>query len=57
MAHVVSECGKLAQTEYKGRGPIYLPNGFPGNFLKMANFEMSRRYRESNFIPICTCTE
>ena len=57
MAHVVSECGKLAQTEYKGRGPIYLPNGFPGNFLKMVNFEMSRRYRESNFNPICTCTE
>ena len=28
-------------------GPIYFPNGYPGNVLKMVNFEMSRRYRES----------
>ena len=39
------------------KGPIYLTNGFPGDVLKMVNFEMSRRYRESNFNPICTCTE
>ena len=39
------------------RGPVYLPNGYPGNVLKMVNFEMSRRYSESNFNPICTCTE
>ena len=37
------------------KGPIYLTNGFPGDVLKMVNFEMSRRYRESNFNPICTC--
>ena len=39
------------------RGPIYLPHGFLGSFLKMVNFEMSRRYCESNFNPICTCRE
>ena len=39
------------------RGPIYLPNGFPGSFLKMVNFEMSRRYRESSLNPIYTCIE
>ena len=38
-------------------GPIYLPNGFLESFLKMVNFEMSRRYCEPNFNPICTCTE
>ena len=39
------------------RGAVTFQKGFPGNFLKMVNFEMSRRYRESNFNPICTCTE
>ena len=34
-------------------GPIYLLE----SFLKMVNFEMSRRYCESNFSPICTYTE
>ena len=55
-------CGKLKNPDTVcksrlSRGPIYLPNGFPGNVLKMVNFKMSRRYRESNFNPICICTE
>ena len=57
----IKRCGKLKNPDTVcksrlSRGPIYLRNGFPGNVLKMVNFEMSRRYRKSNFNPICTCT-
>ena len=34
--------------------PLYT---YDGNFLKVVNFEISRHYLESNFNPICTCTE
>ena len=34
MAHVVSECGKLVQTEYKGRHDNEAPYGIStGNFV------------------------